>query len=116
MSVSYTVRVSNETKNRIQALRDEFDCTVGQVMEYLVSLENSKVEKGQFIAEQKLKQWLCLGYPKKITVHGLRYADYGFSETDKGELKPKSINQGTAKKIFELYKNEIDEHNSKIND
>ena len=111
-----SARVKQSTRDRFDELSDEFGCTKSAVFEYLISLESSRLEKGIFLAEQKLKQWLYLGYNKKITVHGLRYADYGFNENDKGELKPKTINQGTAKKIYELYEAEIDEHNSNIND
>ena len=106
-----SARVYKSTKNRFKEISDEFDCTQAKVFEYLISLESSRIEKGIFIAEQKLKQWLWLGYDKKITVHGLRYADYGFSENEKGELKPKTINQGTAKKVYQLYEAEIKEHN-----
>jgi hypothetical protein len=115
-TVKYSNRFFPKDKSRFQELMNEFDCTQAQVMEYLISLESSKVEKGQTIAEQKLKQWLFLGYPKKITPNALRYADYGVSENAKGEIKTKEINLNTAKKLCELYATEIDEHNSKIND
>ena len=112
----FSARIRKTTKDRFKNLCEEFECTHAKVFEYLISLESSKIEKGIFIAEQKLKQWLFLGYPKKITVHGLRYADYGFSKNRKGELTPRIVSLSTAKNVFELYEAEIQEHNSKFND
>ena len=111
-----SARVYKSTKNRFKEISDEFDCTQAKVFEYLISLESSRIEKGIFIAEQKLKQWLWLGYDKKITVHGLRYADYGFSKNRKGELTPRIVSLSTAKSVSELYESEIKEHNSKYSD
>ena len=111
-----SARVYKSTKNRFKEISDEFDCTQAKVFEYLISLESSRIKKGIFIAEQKLKQWLWLGYDKKITVHGLRYADYGFSKNRKGELTPRIVSLSTAKSVFELYESEIKEHNSKYSD
>ena len=111
-----SARVYKSTKNRFKEISDEFDCTQAKVFEYLISLESSRIEKGIFIAEQKLKQWLWLGYDKKITVHGLRYADYGFSKNRKGELTPRIVSLSTAKSVLELYESEIKEHNSKYSD
>tara|TARA_R110001592_G_C13145926_1_gene747715 strand:+ start:1079 stop:1453 length:375 start_codon:yes stop_codon:yes gene_type:complete len=116
VNVSYSNRFYPEDKARFQELMAEFNCTQYATNEYLISLESSRIEKGIFIAEKKLKQWLYLGYPKKITTHGLRYADYGFSENRKGELTPRIVSLSTAKSVFELYEAEIQEHNSKFED
>ena len=112
----FQARIRKTTKDRFKNLCAEFECTHAKVFEYLISLESSRIEKGIFIAEQKLKQWLYLGYPKKITTHGLRYAEYVFSKNRKGELTPRIVSLSTAKSVFELYEAEIKEHNSKFND
>ena len=99
----------------LKSIMSEYECTADEVMKYLICLESSRIEKGIFIAEKKLKQWLYLGYPKKITTHGLRYAEYGFSENRNGQLTPRIVSLSTAKSVFELYEAEIKEHNSKVN-
>jgi hypothetical protein len=86
-------------------LKEEFDCSHAQLLRYLLSLENSKVSKGGAVVEQKLKQWLILGYKEVISVHALRYANYKTN---------KVAGMATVQKIYDLYKEDIELHNSKI--
>jgi len=101
----FSIEAEKDDYNRYMSLKDEFECSHSQLLKYLLSLENSKVAKGGAMVEQKLKQWLLLGYRYEISVHALRYADYGTG---------KVVGLATASKICDMYKEEIEEHNSKI--
>jgi hypothetical protein len=86
-------------------LKEEFDCTHIQLIKYLLSLERPRVSSGGALVAQKINQWLILGYKKEITVHALRKADYGTG---------KEAGLATAKKAYDLYKEEIEIHNAKF--
>ena len=96
-------------------MRNEYGCTHADVIDYLLSLETSKIDKGASVVERKLKEWLYLGYPKQITSYALRYADYGYKTDKNGNISPIGpINANTCKKVIESYANEIEKHNSQL--
>jgi hypothetical protein len=103
--VRFSIEMTIEDKERYDVLKNEFDCNVLQLMQYLMSLEKSKLDKGSSLVENKLKQWLYLGYKKEITTHGLRMADYGTGNI---------MGLRTVKPVFDLYKSEIEEFNKNI--
>jgi hypothetical protein len=106
----HSVRVRDNDWNRFTELAELFDSKQGSVFQYLVSLESSRIGKTAFLVEQKLKQWLFLGYPKTITLHGLRYADYGLTESN----KPRIVSRAIAKNVYDLYEKEINDFNKQF--
>lgn len=107
--------VNNGSHERINVLKDEYGCTHAEVIDYLLSLETSKIDKGASVVERKIKEWLYLGYPKQITAYALRYADYGYKVDENGNETPIGpINATTCKKILESYATEIEQHNSQF--
>jgi hypothetical protein len=67
MASKLSIRTTEEIAKAFKALATG-NTTQSDVMEYLLSLNNFRVEPtGTQKVEMQLKQWLCLGHDRKIT-------------------------------------------------
>ena len=101
-----SLRITEKSKARFDAINEEYPNAIQKdIFEYLLSLEDSKVATGAMMVEQKLKQWLILGFNEEITMHKIRTATY-----------PNGLSAGlpTVRKVFALYESEINKHNAAL--
>ena len=130
-----SIQFDDEDRIEFDNLKAEFGCDYKKLMKYLLALNKSRVNKGSEIIEKKLNQWLLLDYEKglkdskgkaityrkEITAYSLRYANYGTKKVEmpkgSGKFIDKEIIVGAAaaQSMYDLYKEEIDLHNSKLN-
>jgi len=109
-----SIRVESQVKERFDSLNSEFPKASQQdIVKYLLSLEDSRQVTSLILLEQRIKQWLFLGYNEEITMHKLRKACETATVVD-GKLKILTIGLPTVRKVFALYESEINKHNAAL--
>ena len=92
-------RVSVETKEKFDDLKEELNCTHAQVIEYLLSVNTPRLDKGIMLAERTLKKLLACGCEGEINTQKIRSIT--------------GCNFNTALKVLKAYKEEVEEVNGK---
>lgn len=93
-----SISTTEETKNTLDSLKGEH--TYSEVLNYLLSLDNPRVEQtGTAKVETLLKRLLAFGHTRQITQTELQ--------------RITACNLKSIKDVIKLYENEINEHNAK---
>jgi hypothetical protein len=95
-----TTRITESTKQTFDNLAEELDCTQAQVLEYLLSLNTPRLDKGIMLAERTVKKLLICGCEGEINTQKVRSLT--------------GCNFNTALKVLNAYKEEIEEANGKL--
>lgn len=98
-TVRLSPRVTLETKERFDDLANELNCTQSQVIEYLLSLNTPRLDKGIMLAERTVKKLLICGCEGEINTQKVRSIT--------------GCNFNTALKVLKAYKDEIEQVNGK---
>ena len=98
-TIRLTPRVSPELKEIFDNLTEELNCNQAQAVEYLLSLNTPRLDKGIMLAERTVKKLLICGCEGEINTQKVRSIT--------------GCNFNTALKVLKAYKEEIEQANGK---
>ena len=94
------MNLSESSLNKLNELRDKYNCTTDEVVDFLHALSSPRENKGLFLVERTILYLIKTNKKSKIGTQMLR--------------KMTGANFNTVEKVKEAYEQEIKEHNQSL--